>query len=106
MSISCRIADDSFFSQINNSINITDHALEFIVEDVLGFTNAFPEIKENKEQHSTSYPQKTQEFKLFSFKQKLDSPEYQFLKTPIYPQLVVYPYNEYLRIITPPPKIA
>ena len=50
MSISCRVTNDSFFYQINDSVNIADHALEYIIEDVMGFKNAFPEIKENKQQ--------------------------------------------------------
>lgn len=106
MSISCRIADDSFFSQLDASVNIADHAIEFIVEDVLGYTNAFPEVKENKQQHSISCTQKVQEFTVFLFKSTALLPDYKLSVFHNYRTLIVYPYNEYLRNITPPPKLT
>ena len=103
MSISCRIADDSFFSQINDSINIADHAVEFIIEDLMGYSNAFPEVKENKQQQPVSYSQKVQEFTLFSFKPKIESPHCPVLIATNYSPLIVYPYSGYLWEINPPP---
>ena len=105
-SISCRIADDSFFSELDNSVNITDHALEFIVEDVLGFTNAFPEVKENKQQHAVPSLQTIQGFNWSSFKLQSAIRTYK-LVTPIgYCGLVIHPYNKFFQKITPPPKTA
>lgn len=103
MSNSCRIADDSFFSQIDDSINIADHAVEFIVEDLMGYTNAFPEVKENKQQHPVSYSQKMQGLTLFSFKPKIEVSHCLVLIAVNYSPLVVYPYCGYLWEITPPP---
>ncbi len=106
MSITCRITDDSFFSQIDDSVNIADHAVEFIVEDLLGFTNAFPEVKENKQQHPVSF-QKVQEFKLFSFEPSLEISRCLVLMLENYSSFVVNPYSEYLwEINPPPPKVA
>lgn len=104
MSISCRIADDSFFSQLDASVNIADHAVEFIVEVVLGHTNAFPELKENKQQHSLSCSQKVQEFAIYVFGSKTLSNNYPILTAENYHTLIVYPYNKFLQKITPPPK--
>ena len=107
MSISCRIADDSFFSSLDTSINIPDHAVEFIVENLLGFTNAFPEIKDNKQQPPITYAQKISNFKLYSFTQKGDPPYFTSRILPKYSSLKVYPYFEYLlEINPPPPKLA
>ncbi len=107
MSITCRIADDSFFSQIGDSINIADHAVEFIAEDILGFSNAFPEVKENKQQHHVSYSQKVQEFKLFSFQTKLPIFNWSVQIAGNYSPCIVYPYSDYLwEINPPPPKMA
>lgn len=103
MSISCRISNDSFFSQIDNSVNISDHALEFVIEDVLGFSNAFPETKENKQQHHVSTTQKSQEFKLFSFHIKTGLNHSTILSTDNYPIFIIHPYNEYAWELNPPP---
>ncbi len=103
MSISCRITDESFFSEIDNSVNIADHALEYIIEDVMGFKNAFPEIKENKQQHHVSNTQKVQELKLFSFQPKIVSSYASKIATDKYSLLIIYPYNEYAWEINPPP---
>lgn len=103
MSISCRIANDSFFSQIDDSINISDHAIEFIIEDVLGFSNAFPETKENKQQHPVSNTQKSQDFKLFSFQIKTAANYTTLLPADNYSLLIIHPYNEYAWEINPPP---
>lgn len=103
MSISCRIANDSFFSKIDNSVNIADHALEYIIEDVMGFKNAFPEVKENKQQHHVSNTQKVQEFKLFSFQPKIDICYSTKISNDKYFLLIIHPYNEYAWEINPPP---
>ena len=107
MSISCRITNDSFFSQLDNSVNIADHALEFILEDLMGFKNAFPEIKENKQQHHVTNTQKVQEFKLFSFQPKMENCFSTKISTDKYSLLIIHPYNEYAwEINPPPPKVA
>lgn len=107
MSISCRITNDSFFSKIDNSVNIADHALEYIIEDVMGFKNAFPEIKENQQQHHVSNTQKVQEFKLFSFQPIIDNCYSTKISTDKYSLLIIHPYNEYAwEINPPPPKVA
>ena len=106
MSISCRITNESFFSQIDNSVNIADHALEYIIEDIMGFKNAFPEIKENKQQHHISNTQKVQELKLFSFQQKIENSSYTKISIDKYSLLVIHPYNEYAWEINPPPPKA
>lgn len=107
MSITCRITDESFFSQIDNSINIADHAVEFIAEDILGFSNAFPEVKENKQQHHVSYSQKVQEFELFTFQLKSTTFYHSIQTAGNYSPCVVYPYSQYLwEINTPPPRIG
>ena len=104
MSISCRIADDSFFSQLDTSVNIADHAVEFIVEQVLGYTNAFPEVRENKQQHSLSCSQKVQEFSFYCFSPKSTINNFPIATSEDYHSLIVHPYNKYLQKITPPPK--
>ena len=107
MSITCRIADESFFAQIDNSINIADHAVEFIAEDILGFSNAFPEVKENKQQHHVTYSQKVQEFKLFSFQPKSTIFNWSIQLAGNYSPWLLSPYSEYLwEINPPPPKMA
>lgn len=105
MSITCRITDDCFFFRLDNSINIADHAVEFITEDILGFVNAFPEVKENKQQHSVSF-QKVQEFKLFSFEPTLEIYRCSVLLTKNYFLFKTHPYFGYLREICPPPPKA
>ena len=104
MSISCRIADESFFSELHSSVNITDHAVEFIVEDVLGYTNAFPEATENQQQHNVYCTQKVQVFTFFSFSLKPIVQNYQLLAARKYCTFIVSPYNQYVSIITLPPK--
>ena len=104
MSISCRIADDSFFSQLDASVNVADHALEFIVEQVLGYTNAFPEFKENKQQHALSCSQKVQEFSFYCFSPKPAGDNYPIITSENYRTIIVHPYNKFLQKITPPPK--
>ena len=103
MSITCRIADDSVFSQIDESMNIADHAVEFIVEDILGFSNAFPELKENNHQHHISYSQKVQEFKIFLFQSKSAIFNWSIKIAGNYTPWLEYPYSEYMREINPPP---
>ena len=103
MSISCRISNDSFFTQIDDSVNIADHALEFIIEDVMGYQNAFPEIKENKQQHHVSNTQKIQELKLFSFQPGIATPHSTIILNDNYSLLIIHPYNEYAWEINPPP---
>ncbi len=104
MSISCRIADESFFSELHSSVNIADHAIEFIVEDVLGYTNAFPEATENQQQHTAYCNQKVQEFTFFSFSSKPIVQSYQLLAERKYRTFIISRYNQYLSIITLPPK--
>ena len=107
MSVTCRITDDSFFSQIDNSVNIADHAVEFIAENILGFTNAFPEVKEGRQQHHVSNTQKTPDFKLFSYKPKPEVPVCTTQACNSYSLLIIQPYCEYLWEVTPPPpKVA
>ena len=103
MSISCRITNDSFFSQIDDSVNIADHALEFIVENVMGYPNAFPERKENRQQHHVSNTQKIQEFKLFSYQSCNITRHSTIISTDNYSLLIIHPYNEYAWEINPPP---
>ena len=103
MSISCRITNDSFFSQIDDSVNIADHALEFIVENVMGYPNAFPERKENRQQHHVSNTQKIQEFKLFSYQSNNITRHSTIISTDNYSLLIIHPYNEYAWEINPPP---
>ncbi len=104
MGISCRIADESFFSQLHPSVNIADHAVEFIVEYVLGYTNAFPEATKNQQQHNMYCTQKVQEFTFFSFSSKPFIQTYQLLAERKYCTFIVSPYNQYITIITLPPK--
>ncbi len=106
MSISCRIADDSFFSQLDASVNIADHAVEFIVEEMLGYKNAFPELKENKQQHAISCSQKVQEFSFYAFSPKTQTHNYPALQVENYSILIVQPYNKFFQKITPPPKTS
>ena len=103
MSISCRITNESFFSQIDDSVNIADHALEFIIENVMGYPNAFPERKENKQQHHVSNTQKIQELKLFSFQPSIVTPHSAIISNDNYSLLIIHPYNEYAWEINPPP---
>ena len=103
MSISCRITNDSFFSQIDDSVNIADHALEFIIEDVMGYSNAFPEKKEDKQQHHVSNTQKIQELKLFSFQPGIATLHSTIISNDNYSLLIIHPYNEYAWEINPPP---
>ena len=103
MSISCRITNDSFFSQIDDSVNIADHALEFIIENVMGYQNAFPERKENKQQHHISNTQKIQELKLFSFQPGIGTHLSTIVSKDNYSLLIIHPYNEYAWEINPPP---
>ena len=104
MSISCRIADDSFYSQLDASVNIADHAVEFIVEEMLGYKNAFPELKENQQQHSLTCSHKVQEFSFYAFSPKLITNNFAALPAKNYTSLIVQAYNKFFQKITPPPK--
>ena len=105
MSVSGRVGDDVNAARIDDSVNIADHALEFVVENVLGFPNAFPEKKEIKARHSASCCQKVQAVSLFSVHPSIIS--HPVLITLTYSTLPVINYNGYLlEIAHPPPKLA
>ena len=107
MSVSGRIIDYNYpLGTVDDSVNIADHAIEFVVENMLGFTNAFPEKKELKERHCPTCCQKIQAITLFSFQ-----PSIQISHTipgcSHYLQWTVNPFNHYLlEIAHPPPKLA
>lgn len=107
MSVSGRITDDNDqLTVVDDSVNIADHALEFVVETMLGFTNAFPEKKELKERRSPTCCQKLQLISLFSFHPliKISLPESGSIS---YFPWIVNAYSSYLlEIAHPPPKLS
>jgi hypothetical protein len=105
MSVSGRAADENSSTPIDDSVNIADHAVEFIVENILGFTNAFPEFREIKNAHTFSYYQKMQTIPLFSFSNDNKTHDKSLLIAPNYALLQVNTWSEYIqKINTPPPE--
>lgn len=107
MSVSGRVTDDNApLIVVDDSVNIADHALEFVVENMLGFTNAFPEKKELKERHSPTCCQKLQLISLYSFHPLIKIAPQESGPVSYFPW-IVNAYSSYLREIAhPPPKLS
>lgn len=85
---------------------MADHAVEFIIENLLAYTNAFPEKEEINVRHWTSCCQKIQAFPLFLYHPGIS----------LLPPLTALPEHAYrvvnsnsqflLEIAHPPPRLT
>ena len=104
MSVSGRAGYDGIIWEVSDSVNIADHAVEYFVENVLGFTQAYPEKNENRQQHNVSSGQKIQSLALFSLHPKSVLPDVPLSKVSCYQLVMPDTYNQYCQsIISPPP---